>query len=55
VANCFLGALPPVDLRAVCLVRAIANLVDRFHEVSIESEQFIDWPCRQVSMTQVQR
>ncbi len=23
VANCFLGALPPVDLRAVCLVRAI--------------------------------
>ncbi len=23
VANCFLGALPPVDLRAVCFVRAI--------------------------------
>lgn len=23
VANCFLGAFPPVDLRAVCLVRAI--------------------------------
>lgn len=23
VANCFLGALPPVDLRAVCLVRAM--------------------------------
>ena len=23
VASCFLGALPPVDLRAVCLVRAI--------------------------------
>ena len=22
-ASCFLGALPPVDLRAVCLVRAI--------------------------------
>jgi hypothetical protein len=25
VANCFLGALPPVDLRAVCLVRAIVT------------------------------
>jgi hypothetical protein len=23
VASCFRGALPPVDLRAVCLVRAI--------------------------------
>lgn len=26
VASCFLGALPPVDLRAVCLVRAIVSL-----------------------------
>lgn len=26
VASCFLGAFPPVDLRAVCLVRAIWNL-----------------------------
>ena len=26
VASCFLGALPPVDLRAVCLVRAILQL-----------------------------
>ena len=25
VASCFLGALPPVDLRAVCLVRAIVE------------------------------
>jgi hypothetical protein len=25
VANCLRGALPPVDLRAVCLVRAIAT------------------------------
>lgn len=25
VANCLRGALPPVDLRAVCLVRAIVN------------------------------
>ena len=24
VANCFLGALPSVDLRVVCLVRALA-------------------------------
>ncbi|CAA6667643.1 unnamed protein product [Spirodela intermedia] len=24
VASCFLGALPPVDLRAVCFVRAIS-------------------------------
>lgn len=24
-ASCFRGALPPVDLRAVCLVRAIAT------------------------------
>ena len=26
VANCFLGALPPVDLRAVCLVRAMSTV-----------------------------
>jgi hypothetical protein len=25
VASCFLGALPPVDLRAVCFVRAIST------------------------------
>jgi len=25
VASCFLGAFPPVDLRAVCLVRAIGE------------------------------
>jgi hypothetical protein len=25
VASCFLGALPPVDFLAVCLVRAILN------------------------------
>lgn len=25
VANCFLGAFPPVDLRAVCLVLAILS------------------------------
>jgi hypothetical protein len=26
VASCFLGAFPPVDLRAVCLVRAMVTL-----------------------------
>jgi len=26
VACCFLGALPPVDLRAVCLVHAIGEI-----------------------------
>ena len=26
VANCFLGALPPVDFLAVCLVRAILSV-----------------------------
>ncbi len=26
-ANCLRGALPPVDLRAVCLVRAFENVV----------------------------
>ena len=30
VANCFLGAFPPVDLRAVCLVRAMLTLVKLF-------------------------
>ena len=27
VANCFLGAFPPVDIRAVCLVRPIFDIV----------------------------
>jgi hypothetical protein len=27
VASCFRGALPPVDFRAVCLVRAIVDLL----------------------------
>ena len=27
VASCLRGALPPVDLRAVCLVRAMVYLV----------------------------
>jgi hypothetical protein len=29
VASCFLGAFPPVDLRAVCLVRAMITLQKR--------------------------
>jgi hypothetical protein len=28
VANCFRGAFPPVDLRAVCFVRAILKTCD---------------------------
>ena len=28
VASCLRGALPPVDLRAVCFVRAIAECVE---------------------------
>jgi hypothetical protein len=28
VASCLRGALPPVDLRAVCLVRAILNVFE---------------------------
>lgn len=27
-ASCFRGAFPPVDLRAVCFVRAIASKID---------------------------
>merc|ERR1719394_620399 len=35
VASCFRGAFPPVDLRAVCLVRAIlANQFRLFEQVS---------------------
>jgi hypothetical protein len=29
VASCFLGALPPVDFLAVCLVRAMMPAIDR--------------------------
>ena len=32
VASCFLGALPPVDLRAVCLVRAIVRFLTLFYD-----------------------
>ncbi|KAL9329731.1 hypothetical protein ACSQ67_004734 [Phaseolus vulgaris] len=32
VASCFRGALPPVDLRAVCLVRAIEGFVEDLKE-----------------------
>ena len=33
VANCFLGAFPPVDLRAVCFERAMAWLVFAFENL----------------------
>lgn len=32
VASCFLGALPPVDLRAVCLVLAIFFFTELIRE-----------------------
>ena len=32
VASCFLGALPPVDLRAVCFVRAMFTSQYTFHK-----------------------
>jgi hypothetical protein len=38
VASCFRGALPPVDLRAVCLVRAMAVLSSR-SGFELEGEQ----------------
>ena len=31
VASCFLGALPPVDFLAVCLVRAILQVLKQSH------------------------
>jgi hypothetical protein len=34
VTNCFLGAFPPVDLRAVCFVRAIALYSLKLPEIS---------------------
>ena len=34
VANCFLGALPLVDIRAVCLVRAMVQLETKFELIS---------------------
>ena len=44
VANCLRGALPPVDLRAVCLVRAIsANelyLTQTLEEFALEEVLF---------------
>ena len=34
VASCLRGALPPVDLRAVCLVRAISDLTNCAEDAS---------------------
>jgi hypothetical protein len=39
VASCFLGALPPVDLRAVCLVRAIESESEKKEEGESEEEE----------------
>jgi histone H3 len=38
VASCFRGAFPPVDLRAVCLVRAITQVV--------WSREVLNWKMR---------
>ena len=35
MASCFLGALPPVLLRAVCFVRAISNCFDIYVSVGL--------------------
>ena len=55
VASCFLGAFPPVDLRAVCLVRAKLHLqigkkhtkhtrlADRSHSILSELHPGNDW------------
>jgi hypothetical protein len=40
VASCFLGALPPVDLRAVCLVRAMS--IDDWNEIREKIRDFVD-------------
>jgi hypothetical protein len=49
VANCFLGAFPPVDLRAVCFVRA-KSLLGR----SFRRHQLVCYSC-QVSHHHAQR
>ena len=36
LASCFRGALPPVDLRAVCFVRAMLVLVLRIKDTEIK-------------------
>jgi histone H3 len=43
VASCFLGALPPVDLRAVCLVRAMS--IDYWNEIREKIRDFVDLFC----------
>ena len=54
VASCFRGALPPVDLRAVCLVRAI--LIQRSVARSICLEvQIRVWSSWRWSVDLVQR
>ena len=39
VANCFLGALPPVDLRAVCFVRAIVTRSQNVETEMLETQK----------------
>jgi len=41
VASCFLGALPPVDLRAVCLVRAMMDLFAWLFAKDVEGSEIL--------------
>ena len=43
VASCFLGAFPPVDLRAVCFVRAIVDI--QKYVISERIPKNIAWKC----------
>jgi hypothetical protein len=44
VASIFLGAFPPVDLRAVCLVRAIADAIQFVlkYRADVETEREVN-------------
>lgn len=46
VASCFLGALPPVDLRAVCFVRAMVKRVCSFPSFFM-TRSFLFWCYKQ--------
>ena len=65
VANCFLGAFPPVDLRAVCLVRAIfqsntmnsemndfsiSELVFLWYTLVLKTRSSLDFPSRNTTV-----
>ena len=53
VASCFLGALPPVDLRAVCLVRAMSKVQFQLSSVVVVALIFIQFWTRLSLYTQI--